>query len=153
MNFGNGLRCNCSQQAKRRYFARLSGPLLDRVDLHIQVDSVKIQTGLLETGDTSETIKQRVVQAREVCQERLKETPWKKNSQVPGSYYRKLLGNSHPILTSLNSAVDKGFLSLRGADRCLRIAWTLADLDQRSTPQLSDLECAFQLRQEYRPNV
>jgi magnesium chelatase family protein len=153
MNFGSGLHCNCTQQAKRRYFTRLSGPLLDRVDLHIQVDAVKIRTGLLETGDTSVNIKSRVMQARERCRERLKSTPWTKNSQVPGSYYRKLLSNAHPILNSLNSAVDKGYLTLRGADRCLRIAWTLADLDARSVPELADLECAFQLRQEYRPNV
>ncbi|MDR2538118.1 MAG: YifB family Mg chelatase-like AAA ATPase [Bifidobacteriaceae bacterium] len=150
MDFGNGLRCICTSIAKRRYFNRLSGPLLDRVDLNIPVESVHFQNGQNQVGDVSAVIKQRVSQAQLMAKDRLIKTPWTKNSQVPGSYYRKLLGSDNALLRSLNDIVDKGFLSLRGADRCIRLSWTLADLEGRTSPNSDDMEYAYQLRQDTR---
>jgi magnesium chelatase family protein len=150
MDFGDGRKCVCSSLAKRRYFNRLSGPLLDRVDLNIPVESIKFTNGQSPVGETSAIIKNRVVKAQNLARERLSETPWTKNSQVTGAYYRKLLGAENSLIKNLNNAVDKGYLSLRGADRCLRLAWTLADLEGRNSPELNDLECAYQLRQDHR---
>lgn len=144
---GKGLDCSCTPLARRRYFARLSGPLLDRVDLQVEVAPVR-RVDLLE-GDppeTSEVIAGRVVAAREAQRERLAGTPWAANAEVPGSRLRELLGPSRALLADVSRAIDRGLLSLRGADRVLRIAWTLADLLGRPAPGAAEISQALALR-------
>ncbi len=118
---------------RRRYFARLSGPLLDRVDLQVEVLPVTRLERRAGPGESSAVVAARVAEARARAARRLAGTGWRTNAEVSGRWLR---GAGSPIdLRALEVAVDRGTLSLRGADRALRVAWTLADLAGRPRPR------------------
>ncbi|MDR2082084.1 MAG: YifB family Mg chelatase-like AAA ATPase [Candidatus Ancillula trichonymphae] len=123
-------KCKCSS-IERRYFARLSGALLDRVDISAEVPNVRACEIDSSDAETSEQMRAQVISAREVALKRLKGTPWKLNSQIPGAWMRQNLKISSDILDYIPNAVDKGILSLRGADRSMRVALTIADLEDK----------------------
>lgn len=131
--------CKCSSIARARYFSRLSGPLLDRIDITTQVLNITKRDYHNNDVETSADILKRVIDARKLSSERLKNTPWQLNSQVPGSYYRKLLGYNNKLTSQLSNAVDKGIISMRGADRAIRVAWSICDLRGGISPDMSDL--------------
>ena len=145
---GTGLTCTCTPLERRRYLARLSGPLLDRVDLQIDVPSVtRAAAALSGRGEPSAVVAARVARARAAQRERLAHTPWQTNSEVPGAWLRAAehgLGPSPRAV--LERALDTGTLSLRGMDRVLRTAWTLADLAGRPHPGLDEVGAAMSLR-------
>lgn len=142
---GKGLECTCTPMARRRYFSRLSGPLLDRVDIQIEVLPVTRadrMAGL--SAEPTLAIAARVAEARAVARRRLAGTPWSTNSEVPGSWLR-----AHTRAAAdrdLDLALDSGALSLRGVDRVLRVAWTLADLAGRQEPGATEVGQALLLR-------
>ena len=141
---GKGLACTCSPVARRRYFARLSGPLLDRVDLQVEVLPVTRLERRAGPGEPSAVVAARVAEARARAARRLAGTGWRTNAEVSGRWLR---GAGSPIdLRALEVAVDRGTLSLRGADRALRVAWTLADLAGRSVPGAGEVGRAIALR-------
>lgn len=147
MAVGKGLACTCSPVARRRYFSRLSGPLLDRVDVQVEVSPVtRVDRAAGATGEDSATVAARVAAARGAARERLRGTPWSTNAEVPGSWLRERLGPDRGLLADVDRALDRGTLSLRGADRVLRIAWTVADLAGRPAPTRGDLGQALGLR-------
>lgn len=145
---GKGLACTCTPLERRRYLARLSGPLLDRVDLQIDVPAVtRASAALGSAGESSAVVSARVAAARAAQHRRLAGTPWQSNAEVPGAWLRapeQGLG-THPRAV-LERALDSGTLSLRGMDRVLKIAWTLADLAGRPHPDLDDVGTAMSLR-------
>lgn len=144
---GKGLDCSCSPMFRRRYFSRLAGPLLDRVDLQVEVNAVtRVDLAQETTGESTEAIASRVAAARATQRQRLKEGGWLTNSEVPGSKVRGLLGADRRLLADVDRAMDRGTLSLRGADRVLRVAWTLADLAGRQAPHRQDIGQALLLR-------
>ncbi|MEU6573743.1 YifB family Mg chelatase-like AAA ATPase [Streptomyces sp. NPDC046805] len=140
--------CECPPSAIRRYQARLSGPLLDRVDLRVEVDPVT-RAELAERGargESSATVADRVRAARERAVARLAGTPWRTNSEVPG---RELRGRWHAASGALDEAersLERGVLTARGLDRVLRVAWTVADLSGHDRPDATDVALALQLR-------
>jgi len=142
---GKGLECTCTPMARRRYFSRLSGPLLDRVDIQIEVLPVTRadrMRGL--SAEPTHAIAARVAEARAVARRRLAGTPWSTNSEVPGAWLR-----AHTRAAAdrdLDLALDSGALSLRGVDRVLRVAWTLADLAGRQEPGATEVGQALLLR-------
>ncbi|MFC8599763.1 YifB family Mg chelatase-like AAA ATPase [Isoptericola sp. NPDC057191] len=141
-----GLDCACTPTAKRRYFGRLSGPLLDRVDLQVDVQPVTRAERTAGTdGETSALVAQRVAAAREVARDRLARTPWSTNAEVPGRWLRER-SRAPGVLAPIEQMVDRGVLSLRGADRVLRIAWTVADLAGRASPTADDVSAAVTMR-------
>lgn len=142
--FGRGLECTCAPQQRIRYFGRLSGPLLDRVDLQVTVDEVRHVGG--EPGDTSAQIAQRVAAARHRARQRLSKTPWQQNSQVPGTWMRKKLQAHRGTMQDLERALASGLISLRGTDRVLRVAWTLADLAEVEVPSRDMVTQALAMR-------
>lgn len=145
---GRGLGCTCTSLQRRRYFSRLSGPLLDRVDIQVEVAAVS-SADLVGGGvrESSATVAARVARARERARRRLAATPWSLMSQVPGSWLRREESGTHPQLVSaLMSALDRGDLTLRGVDRVLRLAWTLADLAELDAPGPAQLGTALALR-------
>lgn len=147
MAVGKGLACTCSPVARRRYFSRLSGPLLDRVDVQVEVSPVtRVDRAAGATGEDSATVAARVAAARGAARQRLRGTPWSTNAEVPGSWLRERLGPDRGLLADVDRALDRGTLSLRGADRVLRIAWTVADLAGRPAPTRGDLGQALGLR-------
>ena len=145
---GRGLECTCTSLQRRRYFSRLSGPLLDRVDIQVEVAAVSAADLAGPAGnESSAVVAQRVLRARRAAERRLAGTPWRLNAEVPGSYLRGPDGGlSAPLSRRLMSALERGDLSLRGVDRVLRLAWTLADLEGADALTLTHIGAALALR-------
>ncbi|MBX9245357.1 YifB family Mg chelatase-like AAA ATPase [Actinotalea ferrariae] len=143
---GKGLACACTPMARRRYFSRLSGPLLDRVDLQLEVLPVT-RADRRAGGDPERSVDvaARVRRARAAASERLARTPWRTNGEVAGSWLRAH-GPGPAAHRDLDRALDSGLLSLRGADRVLRVAWTLADLAGLDRPGSAEIGQALLLR-------
>ncbi|MER6245107.1 YifB family Mg chelatase-like AAA ATPase [Streptomyces griseorubiginosus] len=140
--------CECPPSAIRRYQARLSGPLLDRVDLRVQVDRVTrdqlTQRGA--RGESTQVVADRVRAARDRAATRFAGTPWRTNSEVPG---RELRSRWHAVSGAMDEAernLERGVLTARGLDRVLRVAWTVADLVGHDRPDATDVALALQLR-------
>ncbi|MFF4976334.1 YifB family Mg chelatase-like AAA ATPase [Streptomyces sp. NPDC001083] len=140
--------CDCPPSAIRRYQARLSGPLLDRVDLRVEVDRVTRSelTGRGARGESTETVAARVLEARERAATRLAGTPWRTNSEVPGRELRSRWHASPGALDDAERSLERGVLSARGLDRVVRVAWTVADLVGHDRPDATDVALALQLR-------
>ncbi|CED91590.1 Mg chelatase-like protein [Actinomyces succiniciruminis] len=145
---GRGLECTCTSLQRRRYFSRLSGPLLDRVDIQVEVAAVTADDLAAGTaGEPSAVVAARVAEARARAARRLADTPWRLMGEVPGGWLRSpASGTDASLLTPLMTALDRGDLTLRGVDRVLRLAWTLADLGARPAPTPTDIGAALALR-------
>ena len=149
LGFGKGIGCTCSPMAKRAYVAKLSGPLLDRVDLQVQVPAVTLSSLGAGPGESSAVVAARVAEAREVQAQRWRDTSWRLNSQVPGAFLRRGPRRlPRPVTTDLDRALDRGQLTLRGYDRVLRLGWTVADLAGRPSPTRDDLGTALTMRNQ-----
>ncbi len=140
--------CECSPLVRRRYLARLSGPLLDRVDLRVRLEPV---TSAQLTRDDAATepsaaILARVIRARGAAS--LRWQPYgRTNSQISGRMLRsRAFRLPNETTRRLTDEIDKGLLSARGFDRVLRMAWTIADLDDRERPNIDDIAEAVYLR-------
>lgn len=145
---GKGVDCTCSPMARRRYLHRLSGPLLDRVDLQVQVLSVtRAAMNPDVLAESTAAVAQRVAAARAVQRERWVGTPWRLNAEVPGRDLRRGRWRLAPGATGiLDKGVERGTLTVRGYDRTLRCAWTLADIAGRTAPAADDVALAYSLR-------
>lgn len=144
---GKGLDCTCPPMARRRYWARLSGPLLDRVDLQVEVHQAsRAEIDGVGRGESTAVVAARVAAARRVQADRLAGTPWSTNAEVPGHWIRSALGADRSLLVDLDRALDRGLLSLRGVDRVLRVAWTLADLAGKTAPGRAEIGQGLLLR-------
>ncbi|WP_145503527.1 YifB family Mg chelatase-like AAA ATPase [Streptomyces sp. CFMR 7] len=143
-----GAGCECPPSVVRRYQARLSGPLLDRVDLRVEVEPVD-RADLLEQGGRGEptaVVAARVREARARAAERLAGTPWTTNSEVPGHELRTRLLAAPGALAAAERDLERGLLTARGLDRVLRVAWTVADLRGAPRPEARDVAVALELR-------
>ena len=145
---GKGLSCTCTALERRRYLGRLSGPLLDRIDIQVDVAPVtRASLSLAGDPETTAVVAARVAQARARQGARLRGTPWRTNAEVPGSWLRGSDGGlPADVRLALERAMDRGALSMRGMDRVLRLAWTLADLAGRERPTTTDVGAALALR-------
>jgi magnesium chelatase family protein len=143
-----GGSCTCAPHAIRRYLARLSGPLLDRVDIeqHLRRVSVAHRAEGV-SAVTSAMARERVQRARERARLRLADTAWTRNADVPGTWLRQGPGAPPPdVRRPLDAALQRGALTLRGYDRVLRVAWTLADLAERDAIDIDDIGRALFLK-------
>ncbi|MFD6339839.1 YifB family Mg chelatase-like AAA ATPase [Streptomyces sp. NPDC060131] len=143
-----GAACDCPPSAIRRYQARLSGPLLDRVDLRVGVRPVH-RADLLGQGGRGEStaaVAVRVREARQRSAARLEGTPWTVNSEVPGHELRTRWPVAPGALAAAERDLERGLLTARGLDRVLRVAWTVADLAGRARPESRDVALALELR-------
>jgi magnesium chelatase family protein len=139
--------CSCSPAVRRRYLARLSGPLLDRVDVKVQLQPVSRREMLYDRqfAESSAVVAQRVAAARERCAARLRGTPWRLNAEVPGSALRRAFTPKPAALASLDRAMELGQVSARGADKIIRVAWSLADLAGTDLPGAEQVNLAIGL--------
>ena len=141
--------CTCSPFTRRRYLGRLSGPLLDRVDIQLTVRRITAAQ-LRATPDrrlTSEGARERILSARAIAADRLRATPWRLNSQVAGPWLRTPAGA--PVRGStagLDRALERGALTMRGYDRVLKVAWTVCDLEGADRPTADHIGRALYLR-------
>lgn len=146
-SLGSGKDCTCSATARLKYQNRISGPLSDRLDLKLELQSVNAAlVRSAERGIPSDQLRNIVTAAREASSSRLKETPWRTNSQVSGGFLRRELRLSRQLTSQLDQALDRNLISMRGYDRCLRVAWSLADLAGRTSPSKEDISTAVYLR-------
>jgi magnesium chelatase family protein len=142
--------CSCPPHARRRYLARLSGPLLDRIDIQLTVKRVSVaELRLAADGGrlSSSVARERVLAARAAAAERLAGTPWMVNSEVPGPWLRGprvRLGGQ--VTAMLDRALERGAITMRGYDRILRVAWSIADLTGVERPGPDELGHALYLR-------
>ncbi|MFJ2741323.1 YifB family Mg chelatase-like AAA ATPase [Streptomyces sp. NPDC087440] len=142
------IACDCGAAVVRRYQGRLSGPLIDRVDLRVRVEAVT-RADLMAAGgraETTATVAHRVRAARERAAARLDGTPWTNNSEVPGQELRTRWASAPEALGAAERDMERGLLTARGFDRVLRVAWTVADLHGHDRPDRNDLELALQMR-------
>ncbi|GGL86565.1 MULTISPECIES: YifB family Mg chelatase-like AAA ATPase [Micromonospora] len=141
--------CECSPLARRRYLGRLSGPLLDRIDVQVTVLPVRAAQ-LLATGEGNESsavVAARVAAARAAAAERWAGLGRRLNAEMPGHLLRQPPWRLPPAdTTQLRGRLDSGSLSARGFDRVIRLAWTIADLDGRARPGRDDVLEAIGLR-------
>mgnify|MGYP000178793147 FL=1 len=129
--FGHPTRaCTCSAKAVSRYLSRVSGPLLDRLDIHVEVPPVEFdKLSSTEKAESSAEIKKRVNAARERQRERLTGTGITCNANIPPRYLAELCRLSPPARELLRIAFDKLGLSARAYDRVLKVSRTIADLE------------------------
>lgn len=142
--------CSCTPHARRRYLGRMSGPLLDRIDIQLRVPRVTAAQ-LRMSGEgvrmTSADARIRVAAARDRAARRLCGTPYRTSAQMPGSFLRSPAGAPAAGATeALDRALERGLLTMRGHDRVLRLAWTLADLDGIDRPTPDHVGRALYLR-------
>jgi magnesium chelatase family protein len=142
-----GSNCTCTPLVRRRYLARLSGPLLDRVDVKVELLPVGRAELLSDRhlAEPSATVAGRVLQARLRAAHRLRDTRWRLNAEVPGSELRRSFRPAPGALAPLEQAMDRGQVSARGADRIIRMSWTLADLAGQARPRLDEIGAALGL--------
>jgi len=142
--------CTCPPHARRRYVGKLSGPLLDRIDIQFRVQRITAAQ-LRMSGEgvrmSSAEARARVVEARSAAAERLAATPWSLNSHVPGAWLRGPEARLPASVTaSLDRALERGGITMRGYDRVLRVAWTVADLAGAPRPTADHLNQGLYLR-------
>ena len=143
----SGEACTCTPLMRRRYLARLSGPLLDRVDVKVELLPVG-RAELLsdrQLTEPSAVVADRVREARRRAARRLDGTPWRLNAQVPGSELRRGYRPASGALAPLERAMDLGQVSARGTDRIIRMSWTLADLAGLPRPGRDQIGTALAL--------
>ncbi len=146
---GGGRLCNCAPNSRRRYLARLSGPLIDRIDLRVELPTVTRAELFAAQGaaEPSAAVAARVALARERSRERLRGTPWTTNAEVPGPELRRHWPVPRSAMPSLDRALHSGRVTARGMDRVFRVSWTLADLRGIDTPGRDEVDEALNLRQ------
>ena len=139
--------CTCSEEQIKKYIGKISGPLLDRIDIHLEVSSVKYEK--LKTGDNTETskeIKERVNAARLIQQERYKEYGIYSNSELLPKLIEKYCKLDDKSNMLLESSFKKFGLSARAYGRILKVARTIADLDKSKNIQVKHIAEAIQYR-------
>ncbi len=142
-----GAECVCGSLPRRRYLARLSGPLMDRVDLRLTLTR-PTSAELVDPfpAESTRVVAERVRAARERSAARLRGTPWALNASVPGPIMRREWRTDDRVVERLAASVTAGDLTMRGADRVLRVAWTLADLAAEPRPRMTEFGTAMRLR-------
>ena len=146
--------CTCNQGAVRHYLNKISGPLLDRIDLHIEVTPVSFDELAMEsTGESSKDIRDRVVKARLFQQKRYENDKGIHcNAQMSSQHIKHYCALSSEGKTILKNAMDRLGLSARAYDRILKVARTIADLDSCENIQTNHIAEAIQYRSLDRMN-
>lgn len=154
-NYGiRGAECVCPPMAIRRYASRLSGPLRDRVDIELQVARVAASraTSGVRAEVSSADARAQVLNARALAASRWAGTPWRRNAEIPGTWLRQgELRLDREARAPLDRALERGALTLRGYDRVLRLAWTMADLGGIDRPGRDEIGRALFLKRGLTP--
>jgi magnesium chelatase family protein len=139
--------CVCTPPAIQRYRSKISGPLLDRIDLHIEVPAVPFRDLTVETKDeTSDVIRKRVVAAREFQRLRYEKEGVRCNAQLRPRQLKKYCAIEAPSRKLIELAMERLGFSARAYNRILKVARSIADLDQRDQISTADISEAVQYR-------
>jgi magnesium chelatase family protein len=150
--WGRGLDCTCSPMMRRSYFGKISGPLLDRVDLQVHVQPPGLALAGQAQGEPTAVVAARVAAARDAQYARWnadERAGRRLNSGVPGSVLRAARWRLPTCDTrAVDRALELGSISLRGYDRALRVAWTVGDLMGLQRPSRDEVELALSFRRQ-----
>jgi magnesium chelatase family protein len=138
--------CVCPSLVRRRYLGRLSGPLLDRVDLRARMYPLTALSAVGEATENTATVRARVLAARAAAAARWADHGWRCNADVPGPVLRTRFALPGSVVRPLDAGLRSGELTARGADRALRVAWTLGDLRGLARPDRDSVEQALYFR-------
>jgi magnesium chelatase family protein len=139
--------CRCSYQQIHRYRSKISGPLLDRIDIHVEVPAVPYKDLMQESyAEPSKDIRRRVSGARQIQSRRLARTKIFCNAKMSSRHIRTHCKIDDDSRRLLESAIDKLGLSARAFNRVLKIARTIADLEDRQDVQVDHISEAIQYR-------
>ena len=145
--------CVCSPGTVKKYLNKISGPLMDRIDLHVEVIPVSTKDLTeLPKGENSKTIRKRVIEARKIQHERFKNIGIYNNAQMSRKAIEKYCQLDEAGLTLLKNAMEKLSLSARAYDRILKVSRTIADLDYSEKIEPNHLAEAIQYRSLDREN-
>ncbi|WP_459547252.1 YifB family Mg chelatase-like AAA ATPase [Nocardia sp. X0981] len=139
--------CICAPLARRRYLGKLSGPLMDRIDIWLQMHPMSDAGLAAEEAEDSATVRGRVTAARAAAAARWHEYGWRTNAEVPGHMLRRRFPLPVETTAPVEAALRLGRISARGADRALRVAWTICDLRGGDVPTAQDVMQALTFRQ------
>ena len=140
-------RCTCSEQKIRRYLNRVSGPLLDRFDIHVEVPAVEFEElRAKESSECSADIKKRVNKAREIQQRRFEGSSTTCNAKINASQFERFCVIDKEAEKELKNAFEKLGFTARAYDRVLKVARTIADLDGEEIIQSHHVLEAIQYR-------
>ncbi|MEP7220157.1 MAG: ATP-binding protein, partial [Bacteroidota bacterium] len=148
-NFGNpNTDCTCSPPQIQRYMSKISGPLLDRIDIHVEVSAVKYRDlASKRSGESSAQVRQRVIAARGVQAERFgRHDGIYKNADMGSRELRDFCGLDAPCQDLLKMAMSKLGLSARAYDKILKVSRTIADLAGAEAIRPEHLSEAIQYR-------
>lgn len=139
--------CTCLPEARKRYQEKISGPLLDRIDIQVSVPPVEASLfGGGSTSESSEMIRQRVCEARNIQRERFCQTRFKSNAEMTSEFAKESCCMSLTTERFAISAADKMGLSARGYYRLLKVGRTIADLRHSPAVEVEDLSEALRYR-------
>ncbi len=143
----SGDACRCSLNEIRNYRNRISGPLLDRIDLHVEVAAVPFQDlKARRLGEPSSVVRARVEKARQRQLERFKDENIKTNAEMQSSHLRKYCQLDSKGMDLLERAIQELGMSARAFDRILKVSRTIADLDESDNIQSHHIAEAIQYR-------
>lgn len=146
--YGDGYDCTCSPTDRRRYAARISGPIRDRIDIVHTLQPLVRSIPHADGADveSSAVVRERVAEARDRQLKRYADVPWRRNVEAPGAVLRREWPLSADAAAVLDDPLAARYLTGRGGDRVLRTAWTVADLAGRDAPSPADVGRALWLR-------
>jgi magnesium chelatase family protein len=146
--FGDTIQpCTCSPRQREQYWAKLSGPLMDRIDLQVAVNRLKPEEITQQgSGEESAAVRQRVEAARERAYHRFQETALHCNAEMQSRHLRQWCRLDDPTRMLLENAIRKLGLSARATDRILKVSRTIADLAGEEALQMSHVAEAVQYR-------
>ncbi len=139
--------CICAPLARRRYLGKLSGPLMDRIDIWVQMHAHAAGAFAPADAESSVVVRDRVETARQAAARRWADYGWTVNAEVPGHALRQRFRLPNDALAPVETALRQGRMSARGADRAIRVAWTVADLRGAEVPSAQDVLQALNFRQ------
>ena len=142
-----GKTCTCSPQTIQRYLGRISGPLLDRIDIQIEVQPMAYEElSASNTEECSARVRERVERVLEIQRERYKTHGFYRNSQLPPAMLAEFCRMEDSASRLLQSAFDRLGLSARGYDRILKVSRTIADLDNAELISSGHISQAIRFR-------
>jgi magnesium chelatase family protein len=145
--FGSDLECTCTPPQIQKYLGRISGPLLDRMDLHVEVPRVIFEQLRTDcSSESSAALREKVLQAREIQLKRFARHKFKLNSQMRPTDVKRFCRLDEPSEVLLKNAFDRLKMSARAYDRILKVARTIADLDNAADIKIQHLAEAMQYR-------